>query len=109
MIRQYNEVKCNICHKTKATDIGKVPIDMVAQAIVDTNVHYENREHKYEDIIKEIVIVGDIEHTSMSTTNTRKVEYIGDKCPEGLLEEEIVLFGSDKKLIESIRRLNDEN
>lgn len=65
--------------------------------------------HLYEDTIQEITIIGDIEHTPMGTTNTRKIEYIGEKCPEGLLEEEIVLFGNDTKLAELIRRLNDEN
>jgi len=50
MIRQYNEVRCDICHKTKVTDLGKVPVDMVAKVVVDTNVHYENRAYKYEDV-----------------------------------------------------------
>ena len=53
MIRQYDEVKCDICHKTKVTDIGKVPVYMVVQVIIDTNAHYENCEHKYEDVCYE--------------------------------------------------------
>lgn len=69
----------------------------------------QDEVHLYEDVIKEIVIADGIEHTPMGTTSVRKVEYIGDKCPEGISEDEIVLFDSDKKLIELIRRLNDEN
>lgn len=47
----------------------------------------------YEDFIKEIVFDGD------------KTSYYGDKCPEDIGEEEIVLFNDKEGLYARIREL----
>lgn len=70
---------------------------------------YKDRDeiHVYQDVIKEIVIVGDIEHTPMGTTSIQQIEYIGNICCEGILEEEVIAYDDSNKLIETIRRLEN--
>lgn len=62
----------------------------------------------YEDVIEEVLVRDMMVTTEGVSELKRVIEYIGDKCPDGILEEDIVLYNDSDKLVELIRRLNNE-
>lgn len=67
-------------------------------------VYNANSEvHLYDDYIKEILVKQVQECTPLGNTMVAKVLYYGDVCPDEIEEENIVLYGDDKAILEAIK------
>ena len=55
MERQYNEVTCDICKKSKTCDVGKCPIDLTGEVTVSKNVFYQNQTEKYTNVCTDCI------------------------------------------------------